>query len=336
MSTRTASMPPEFSPGRILGNAHVQSIMTSGPWRRARVRRQARAYLESGRERIVDAGQGVRLMGFEHRAAENRRDVLVVLLHGWEGSADSNYLVSAASHLDQAGFDTFRLNFRDHGPTHHLNTGLFHSCLLREVRDAVAAVARDYRHGPVCLVGFSLGGNFALRIARTASESALDFARVVAICPVIRPLHVIDALESGFALYEQYFVRKWRRSLRIKQALYPERYRLEEWFRLKNLRDQTDYLVEHFTEFPNLHAYLEGYSVAGDYLDGLEQPVRVIAAEDDPIIPATDLHALPRPSALELEMTAAGGHCGYLRNWRLASWIDQRIETELCINPSRT
>ncbi len=330
MNTETPPILSPFRPGGLLANPHVQSLMTSGPWRKSRVQRRAAEYLARGRETVVDAGEGVRLLGFHHRASDPRRNALVIMLHGWEGSVDSSYLVSSASHLDAAGFDTFRLNFRDHGQSHHLNEDLFHSCRLREVRDGVAAVARDYTEGPVFLTGFSLGGNFALRIARTAAESALDLARTVAVCPVIRPARVLDALEDGPFFYQQYFVRKWRRSLKIKQALYPERYRLDDWFRLRGLRDQTDYLVEHFTEFPNLNAYLEGYSVAGDFLAGLESPTTIIAAADDPIIPVSDFHALPASPALEVELTPAGGHCGYLENWQLASWIDRRIENELC------
>jgi hypothetical protein len=42
----------------------------------------------------------------------------------------------------------------------------------------------------------------------------------------------LDALESGLTLYHYYFVTKWRRSLKIKQSLFPDHYRLDDWFRL--------------------------------------------------------------------------------------------------------
>ncbi len=38
-----------------------------------------------------------------------------MLMHGWEGSADSLYLLSASQSLFEAGFEVVRLNFRDHG-----------------------------------------------------------------------------------------------------------------------------------------------------------------------------------------------------------------------------
>lgn len=323
---------PPFEPGRLLGNTHIQSILTSGPWRRVKVRRGAAGYMARSREEVIEASDGTRLLGFRNHAADGqrgRRNALVILLHGWEGSVDSNYLLSTATALDAAGFDTFRLNFRDHGQSHHLNRDLFHSCRLDEVLDAVGQVTQAYSTGPVFLVGFSLGGNFTLRVARHAPAHGFSLDRAIAVSPVIRPHHVLDALESGLSVYHSYFVRKWRNSLKIKQRLYPEHYRLEKWFRLKDLRSQTDWLVENLTEFPNLDAYLEGYSVAGDYLAGLETPTRIITAADDPIIPVADFHALQASSALELDILPRGGHCGFISNWRLDSWIEHRLIQEL-------
>ncbi len=321
-----------FEPRGLLGSPHVQSLLTSGPWRRRQVRRRTLEYVQRSQAEVIEASDGTLLLGFRNKsrvAQPARRDALVILLHGWEGSVDSNYLLSAAETLDAVGFDTFRLNFRDHGQSHHLNRDLFHSCRLDEVLDAVGQLRTAYDRGPVFLVGFSLGGNFTLRVARQAPNHGFSIDRAIAVSPVIRPHHVLDALETGLSLYHFYFVNKWRRSLKIKQALYPDHFRLEDWFRLKDLRSQTDWLVEHQTDFPNLDAYLEGYSVAGDYLAGLETPTTIITAADDPIIPVADFYELPKSPALELDVLSRGGHCGFIENWRMDSWIEQRLIQEL-------
>jgi len=321
--------PAPFAPTGLMANAHLQSVLTSSPWRKRRVQKRSRAYRENAERQLVTTPHGVNLLGYRS-GASTPNGALAILLHGWEGSVDSNYLLDTALALDAAGFDTFRLNFRDHGDSHHLNPGLFHSCRLEEVLEAVGQVATAHQGGPVFLAGFSLGGNFALRIARNAPAAGYRLDRVIAVSPVIRPKNVLAALADGFPIYEQYFVRKWRRSLTRKQRLYPERYNLDAWFKHRNLADQTSHLVADYTEFPNLDAYLEGYSIAGDYLDGLEIPSLVITAADDPIIPISDFQALPRPEALALEIWPHGGHCGFLANWRLESWIEQRIVSDLC------
>lgn len=323
----------EFRPRGWLANTHVQSLMTSGPWRKRQVQRRAQAYLARSQPEVIRCWDGTRLLGFRARPPENRSaqtSPLVILLHGWEGSADSNYLLSTALALDDAGFETFRLNFRDHGPTHHLNEGLFHSCRLAEVVDAVAQICSVRDEGPVFLVGFSLGGNFTLRVARVAPDYGFKIARAIAVSPVIRPLHVLDALENGLSVYHHYFVYKWRRSLKIKQRLFPQAYDLSGWMRVKNLRAQTEWLVEHLTPFPTLHDYLEGYSIAGDYLRGLETPSLIVTAADDPIIPLSDFHDLPPVPALELQVLKHGGHCGFIDSWRMSSWIEQKVIGELC------
>lgn len=324
---------PPFQVSGLLRSPHAQSLMTSGPWRRIQVRRQAAEFMRRSRPEVIRAADGSRLLGFHNRSsvpAEQRRNALVILLHGWEGSVDSNYLLSTGRALDLAGFDTFRLNFRDHGQSHHLNEGLFHSCRLLEVVDAIGQVARAHEAGPVFLAGFSLGGNFTLRVARAAPMHGFRLERAVAISPVIRPSHVLDALEGGWPVYHHYFVQKWRRSLRIKQSLFPLQYSLDDWFRVKSLRAQTEWLVANQTNFPDLDAYLEGYSVDGDYLEGLEVPTLIITAEDDPIIPIGDFRDLPAVEALEIEVLARGGHCGFIENWRMDSWIEQRLIGDLC------
>ena len=322
-----------FRPHGWLANTHVQSLMTSGPWRKRRVQRQAREFLARSQPELIRTWDGTRLLGFRNRPLKGpaaRRSALVILLHGWEGSVDSNYLVSTAQALDAAGFQTFRLNFRDHGATHHLNEGLFHSCRLGEVLDAVAQVRLAHAQGPVFLIGFSLGGNFTLRVARAAPDYGFNLTRAIAVSPVIRPRHVLDALETGWAVYHRYFVYKWRRSLKIKQALYPRAYDLSGWFQLNDLRAQTEWLVDHMTRFRSLDDYLEGYAVAGEYLEELQTSSLIITAADDPIIPVTDFHDLPKTPALDIELLKHGGHCGFIDSWRMHSWIDQRLIGELC------
>ena len=323
-----------FVPPGLLKNPHVQSVLTSSPWRRWKVLRKSADYRVRSTEEIITTPENVRLLGFRNEPVQARSDDLAILLHGWEGSADSNYLLDASLALDSAGMRTFRLNFRDHGDSHHLNEDLFHSCRLEEVLQAVGVIAeqhlQQYPDAAVYLVGFSLGGNFALRIARQAPTHGIQLDHVIAVSPVIRPSNVLAAMEEGLPVYEKYFVRKWRRSLRRKQELFPERYNLDEWFEQHKLSEQTRHLVEAYTDFEHLDAYLEGYSIAGDYLQGLSVATEVITAADDPIIPVSDFHNLPKSDALNLEIWPHGGHCGFIENWRFKSWIADRIVSELC------
>jgi uncharacterized protein len=314
----------DFRPARWLRNHHLQSILASTAWRRGRLMRQSAPLLAAAREVLLDCGAGARLQCFistpTHSAAAP-----VVVLHGWEGSAESLYVLSLARQLFEQRFEVVRLNLRDHGETHHLNRELFHSCRLPEVVGAVAALQRLLGGRPLQLVGFSLGGNFMLRVAAQARAAGLDLARVIAVSPVLEPGATLAALQRGMPGYERYFVRKWLRSLRKKQAAWRETYDFTQLARLRDLKLMTAELVRCYTDFPTLDHYLNGYAITGERLARLEVPSTIVTSLDDPIIPASGLAQLARPPVLSLTVTRHGGHCGFFDDLRGPTWLERRV-----------
>ena len=321
----------DFQPPRVLRSPHLQSVLASSALRRWLSLRDRTALEHGATSHILDCGDGVRLQGFHTRQRVQRSSRgLVVLLHGWEGSARSNYIVNTGAHLLDAGFDVFRLNFRDHGDTHSLNRDLFHSCRIEEVVGAVRAIRHQCGEGmPLSIAGFSLGGNFALRVALHAPAAGIALDYAVAICPVISPAAGLFALESSPWFYQRYFLHKWRSSLRRKQALFPD----IDWFTpgelAGNLRELTRALVLRHTSYGSLERYLEGYSIAGDRLKGLRMPATILMAADDPVIPLDAFRALEVAPQVELDVAAHGGHCGFIGARSLhgfaAEYIVQRM-----------
>lgn len=321
-----------FRPPGWLSNPHVQSVFPSLPFRRPAVERRTRLLREVSRAEILDCGEGVRLLAYRATQAEIGRAPAartVALLHGWEGSSDSLYVLSLGQFLLERGFDVVRLNLRDHGDSHHLNEGIFHSCRIREVVGAVQRLrALDPGRG-LNLVGFSLGGNFFLRVGARAAETGIDLEQIVAICPVLDPEHTLEQLERGWALYRNYFVWKWKRSLRRKQAAWPTRYDLGDALALGTLTDMTEHLVRTYGGFGSLAEYLQGYAIVGEGLAALSSPTRIISAADDPIIPASDLARLARPRPLSVTLTELGGHCGFYDAQAGSTWIEREVYATL-------
>ncbi len=313
--------PGIFRPRGILRNRHVQSVLPSVRLRGASVRRAAKQVLEAAVPVVLDCGDGVRLSG-EWSGTAGADRPLVVLIHGWEGSIDSLYLVALAARLFDGGCNVFRLNLRDHGGSQHLNRELFHSCRLSDATGALKAIQRQFPDSSLSVAGFSLGANFALRLARAAPAEGISLHRVLAVSPVLDPRRTLEALEQGWPLYRYYFIRKWRRSLLRKAACFPGEYDFSVLGDLRTLTEMTAYFVERYTEFPSLEDYLLGYALVGDRLRGLSVPSLLIAAADDPIIPAADLCRLEGGDALQIVRLEHGGHCGFFRDWRLGSWVD--------------
>jgi predicted alpha/beta-fold hydrolase len=298
------------------------------PFRDRAVRRGAAGLLAAARREIVECGDGTRLLGFSS-AQQGASRGLAILLHGWEGSADASYVLSVGGRLFDAGFDVFRLNFRDHGESFDLNRELFHSCRIDEVVGATQRILATHPADRTFVIGHSLGGNFALRVAARAPAAGLRLEKVVAICPVLRPHSTMRALEEGLWIYRAYFLRRWRRSLLAKAACFPELYDFGDLRRFSTLTATTDFFVRHYTGFADLDAYLTGYAITGDALRNLSVRSRLIASADDPVIPIADLRDVAASAALEISVFPHGGHCAFLEDYRLRSWSDRAVLAEL-------
>jgi predicted alpha/beta-fold hydrolase len=140
-----------FQPPFYLKPAYAQTMLASLKLRTWGNRR----YLKQEKEMLLETAAGTRLLGYYTPQSGKRERGLAILLPGWEGSAHSTYMLSCGNHLYRNGLAVFRLNYRDHGDSHHLNKGLFYATLLDEVVEAVkqvSALSADsdliiHRHG---------------------------------------------------------------------------------------------------------------------------------------------------------------------------------------------
>jgi uncharacterized protein len=321
----------DYLPPRWLRNPHVQSVLGTSPWRRMRGAKLLAATGAVTTGHVVDGGEGVRLHGLHSVIPGTASRGLVLLLHGWEGSAESSYMRLTAAELLQRGFEVFRLNFRDHGETHHLNEALFHSNRIDEVVHAAREVERRFARGPMAIAGYSLGGNFALRVALRAPEADIALSRVAAVCPVIDPARTMWQMENGLQFYMRYFERKWRGSLMRKRALFPQAHDFDEATLKLGMRELTEWMVQRHTDFGSIEAYFDGYSIAGERLAALRVPADILMAEDDPVIPVDEFRTLALPSTARLQLARWGGHCGFLENAGLTGyaerWVARRLDT---------
>lgn len=321
----------DYQPPWLLRNRHVQSTLASSGVRRVLLRSRARQLENQAQELILDAGDGVRLQGFYTRqTALPKARGMAVMFHGWEGSVRSTYLLQTGGRLLREGWDVFRLNFRDHGDTHHLNEGIFHSCLLDEAIGAVRAFVRGHPLTPRVVVGFSLGGNFALRVALQGPRTGLPLDGALAICPVIDPHHGLFSLEENAPwFYHWYFMHKWRRSLKRKQRVFPQLQLFQPQELRADMRELTTALVKRHTDFGTLENYLEGYSVAGDQLAKLDVRTWILTSRDDPVIPVEDFERLQLPDNVQVDITRHGGHCGFISDLKLSSFAEGYVAQKL-------
>ncbi len=281
--------------------------------------------VSSARQMILDTPEGVRLLGAFSPRSHQPVKGLVIMIHGWEGSIDSTYMRTTGRLLYRNGYQVFRLNLRDHGDSLHLNEGLFFATLFDEVFQAVKKAARLSSGLPVFLIGFSMGGNFALRVARQCSEEGIEnLHHVISISPVLDPDKATDKID-GDAWIQRYFIKKWTRSLKLKQRFFPKRYDFSSVLRFDSLRKITNALVPIYTAFDNSRDYFRAYALLGEALAAVQVPTTIIAAADDPIIPIEDFHRLRLSRCTRLVIHRHGGHQGFVESLSMGCWHERKI-----------
>jgi predicted alpha/beta-fold hydrolase len=300
---------PEFSPARGLGNPHIQTILSSmgrklmsAAGRIAPIETTATNHVIE----VADVKLRVKLNRYEGAP-------LIIIVPGWLGSDQSSYVISSATHLHSAGFSVARINLRDHGGTADLNPGMFNSARIDEVVNLVTHLEQEYGQAGAGLLGYSLGGNFALRIAK-----ARRGLPTLAVCPAMDPAKTMHRIDRN-PIYQSYFVRKWRKTWIEKQTAFGDLYDFTDALKLSTVSALTDYFVSNHSEFSSTKRYFDAYDLTGDALARVD--ARILAAKDDPIIPFNQYTNLP-PS-IELHVTEQGGHGAYLETWQLASWVDR-------------
>lgn len=319
-----------FMPPFWLRPGLIQTALASQSFRK----RGSNPMLDAAQDIILDCEDDVRLMGSYSKNPDNK--ALIIFLHGWEGSQDSTYVVSCGRYMFERGASVFRLNYRDHGGSHHLNKGLFFSTRFNEVYNAVQQAARLSESAPVYIVGFSLGGNFALRIARSLRDLTIEnLQRIYAISPVVDPWGAAPLVDAN-ALYRRYFLKKMRTSLRRKQELFPDRYDFDEMLRERRVLGITEKLLPAYSKYLRMEDYFNAYRVDPTDLARIPVPVDIITARDDGMIPERDIRRLTLAPGSRMIIHDHGGHNGFFQSLMGPTWYDEHIGKDVFPSNAKT
>ena len=79
-----------------------------------------------------------------HWQAERQKRLTLIIVHGLEGSSNSQYVIGTANRALAQGWNVVRMNIRGCGGTEHLSSTLYHSGLSQDVEKLVTGmIARD-------------------------------------------------------------------------------------------------------------------------------------------------------------------------------------------------
>lgn len=309
-----------FVPRRLLRGGHVQTIAAFLLRRRVR--------LPPAESRLVEVEPGISVLCHCHWQADRKSALTILIVHGLEGSSESQYMLGIAAKGLALGMNVVRMNQRNCGGTE--SATLYHSGRS----DDVAAVARHIldhdRISRFALAGFSMGGNLVLKLAGEWGSAAPPQLRAVAtVCPAVDLAASADALHlKSNRLYEYYFVWKLRQRLRAKARMFPEVFDLERLSGVFTLRDFDDRVTAYYSGFTGADDYYSRSSAA-NVLDRVAVPALILNAANDPfirILPETRKKILANPK-IEFVETDDGGHCSYVgrRDGYDGFWAERQV-----------
>lgn len=248
----------------------------------------------------------------------NKNDKTVVLIHGLGGSEQSRYMVRMARKLYERGERAVRINLRGCGSGKGLSKRPYCAGNSSDILHVLKNLKEESPDSDLYLIGFSLGGNIALKLAGELSESGENLIKtVIAVCPPFDLKQTMLSIQQkkNF-LYHGYY---------LKQMLH----QAGAWVAKK---------VQSIYEFDNhVTAPLWGFSGANDYyekcscvqfLNQITIPSHLICAEDDPFISLDHLKNASISSKVNLWKTRYGSHMGFLGRTRDSwsfQWMDQLL-----------
>jgi predicted alpha/beta-fold hydrolase len=317
----------KFEPHRLLKNGHAMTIAA------AFVRR--RFDLPQAEQRLFQVDSESRILGHCHWLPGKRREApVIVILHGLEGSSESNYVCGIAEKALRQGFHAVRLNQRNCGGTEALTPTLYNSGMSGDYRAVLEELSNGDGFEQIFFVGYSMGGNLMTKVAGEYGDAPPKALRgVCVVCPAMDLGACADALQlrENF-FYQRHFVKGLMARYARKAKLFPGRYPMNGFGAVRSVREFDDKITApHF-----------GYRDAQDYYDAVgakkvvaqvRAPMLMITAKDDPFVPY-ELFQRANPAqnpAIKFVTPEHGGHCGFIskRSGPERFWAEQRI-VEFC------
>jgi uncharacterized protein len=276
-----------------------------------------RIQLPAPEERLVEVAPGIRVRCWCYW--QNKQDrserLTAIVVHGLEGSSDSQYMTGVARNALSAGMNVVLMNQRNCGGMDHCAPTLYNSSLSGDVASVTRNVVENDGVERFALIGFSMGGNLVLKLAgEWGSEGPKEFKAVAAVCPAMDLAASADALhEPGNRIYEYYFLMQLFRRFRGKARLFPNEFDVTRLRGVSTLRLFDERVTAYYCGFADADDYY-ARAAASKVVDQIAVPALIIHAANDPFIrmlPETRGRIAENPNITYVE-TEDGGHCAFI------------------------
>jgi uncharacterized protein len=300
-------MEDTFIPRHRIRGGHIQTIVGNF------MRRENR--LPPAEMRRFQVEPGVEVVCGCHWQPNRQDAMTVVIVHGLEGSIDSNYVIGTGSKAWVRGMNVVRMNMRNCGGTEELTPTLYHSGLSRDVAQVTQTLIEQDGLKKIALVGFSMGGNLVLKcVGEWADHAPAQVKAAVGVSPAM------DLSESAAALrqrrnriYELKFMRGLRARYARKRKLFPDVYDDIRLPLFAGIWEFDEFITARYNGFKGAEDYYARVS-SSNVVQDIRIPTLILHALDDPFIRVTAptrQKLLNNPHITYIE-TKHGGHCAFI------------------------
>ncbi|HWZ25963.1 MAG TPA: alpha/beta fold hydrolase [Verrucomicrobiae bacterium] len=300
----------DFEPHPVLRGAHM---MTVAPvfWPRT-------FSLPQPEDRLFQVDPESRLLAHCHWQPGKRSDApVIVIVHGLEGSSNSDYSRGIAEVAFKRGYNAIRMNQRTCGGTESLTPTLYNSGMSSDYRAVFEELANVDGFKQIFFVGYSMGGNLVLKMASEYGDAFPQaLCGICAVCPAVDLAACADALERWEnQVYQRHFVVSLMNRYRRKAMTMPKRYVSNKLPLVRTVRQFDDVITAPIFGYHDAREYYEAAS-AKRILAQLRVPTLLITAKDDPFVPYASILAAGAENnpAIQLVAPEHGGHCAFISN----------------------
>ena len=287
--------------------------------------------LPKAEQRLFRVAEDSQLLGQCHWQQAKRLDVPVIaIVHGLEGSSDSDYVLGIAEKAYHRGFHVVRLNQRNCGGTEKLTPTLYNSAMSADYRAVLEELAKNGGLTQIFFVGYSMGGNLVTKMAGEYGHAVPRALRgVCTVCPAIDLAASADALEKRENyFYQRWFVKGLMARYARKVKLFPKIYSLRGFGKICTVREFDDSITAPCFGYRDAEEYYEAAG-ARKVVARLRVPMLMITAQDDPFVPYESFLAalVEENPAIQFVAPKHGGHCGFISRYGGAErfWAEARV-----------
>lgn len=253
---------------------------------------------------------------------------LVIVLHGLEGSSQSQYARGIAGYFNSKNLDALAVNHRSCSEEINLLPRSYHMGATEDISFIVNRVVEEGYYTEVNLVGFSLGGNITLKYVGEQGDKLPSIVKAAAAfsVPVDIPTANAQINRPKNSMYLRRFLISMKAKAMHKMQTMPDRFPVYQDFNPANFNEFDELITAPVHGFGSAKEYWEKTSSL-QFIPNIKIPTLLVNAQDDTFL---SKECFPKELAshhpyFHLETPKYGGHCGFYENDKEGFvWFEKR------------